>query len=59
MFTVGKDSYGFPDPDGELDWMKNDAHVKLSQVLTKAKDSLVYEYDFGDSWKHQVVLSRL
>jgi hypothetical protein len=58
MFVVGADRYGFPDPDG-LDWMKNDARVKLGQVLAKAKDSLVYEYDFGDSWMHQVVLEKV
>lgn len=59
MFVAGEDRYGFPDPDGELDWMKNDARVKLGQVLTKAGDSLIYEYDFGDSWTHQVVVEKV
>lgn len=31
MFLAGEDSYGFPDPDGQLDWMKNDARAKLGQ----------------------------
>lgn len=59
MFTVGEDSYGLPDPDGDLNWIKNDARVKLDQVLAKAKDSFVYEYDFGDSWDHQVVHEKI
>ncbi len=59
MFVAGEDTYGFPDPDGELDWMKNDARAKLGQVLVKPGDSLVYEYDFGDSWAHRVVVEKV
>ena len=59
MFEAGDDRYGSPDPDGELDWMKNDARVKLGQVLAEPKDSLTYEYDFGDSWTHDVVVEKV
>jgi len=30
--------------------------VPLHCVLTKVGDTIVYEYDFGDSWRHDVVL---
>jgi hypothetical protein len=59
MFEAGNDRYGFPDPDGALDWMKNDARVKLRQILREPKDSLTYEYDFGDSWIHHVVVEKV
>ena len=58
MFVAGEDRYGLPDPDGELDWLKNDARVKLGQLLVKPKDSLIYEYDFGDSWTHKIVVEK-
>ena len=59
VFETGEGSYGLPDPDGMSDWMKNDARVKLGRVLVKAKDSITYEYDFGDSWIHQVVVEKV
>ena len=59
MFRAGEDIYGSPDPYGEPGSMKNDARVKLGRVLAKPRDSLIYEYDFGDSWTHQVVLEKV
>jgi hypothetical protein len=58
MFVAGEDTYGFPDPDGEMGWIKNDARTKIAKVLSKPKDSIVYEYDFGDSWQHKIVLEK-
>jgi Plasmid pRiA4b ORF-3-like protein len=31
----------------------------MTEVLVKEKDSLVYEYDFGDGWDHKVVLEKI
>lgn len=31
----------------------------LSDVLKKEKDYIIYEYDFGDSWEHKVVLEAI
>ncbi len=59
MFVAGEERYGMPDPDGELDWRKNDARVKLGQLLLKPKDSLTYEYDFGDNWTHRIVVEKV
>ena len=33
--------------------------VLISSVLVNAKDKMVYEYDFGDSWKHDVKLEKI
>ncbi|MGR9045305.1 MAG: plasmid pRiA4b ORF-3 family protein [Gammaproteobacteria bacterium] len=49
-------------PDEELDFgmeVKNEDKFKLSQLLKKEKDSLVYEYDFGDGWEHKVTLEKI
>jgi len=44
--------------DLELPVRENEKKVLLSQVLSKPKDSLVYDYDFGDGWEHLVVLEQ-
>ncbi|GLB61528.1 plasmid pRiA4b ORF-3 family protein [Cytobacillus sp. NCCP-133] len=32
---------------------------KLSNWLVKEKDKLVYVYDFGDDWRHEIVLEKI
>lgn len=39
------------------DRLKDEAEFTLGQVLTKKGDKMVFEYDFGDGWEHQVSLS--
>jgi len=56
-FRVGYETYG--DPGDELDDMKSEVRVKLDKLLHKEKDSLVYEYDFGDGWEHKVLLEKI
>jgi len=59
QFISGHITYGIP--DDELDFgaeMKDERKIKLSQILKKEKDSLIYEYDFGDGWEHKVVLEK-
>lgn len=38
---------------------KEERRTPLNELLSKPKDRLVYEYDFGDSWEHDVVLERV
>jgi hypothetical protein len=33
--------------------------TKVDQLLRRPKDRLLYEYDFGDSWEHDVVLEAI
>ena len=35
------------------------ARTRLSDLLLRPKDRLIYEYDFGDSWEHEVTLERV
>jgi hypothetical protein len=39
--------------------IRDESKYKLSQVLKKEKASLTYEYDFGDSWEHKIVLEKI
>jgi Plasmid pRiA4b ORF-3-like protein len=38
---------------------EHDPDSLLSQVLAKPKDKLLYTYDFGDDWEHDVVLEKV
>ncbi len=33
--------------------------MKVSDFLSREKDKMVYEYDFGDGWRHDIVLEKI
>lgn len=33
--------------------------MKVSDLLKNEKEKIVYEYDFGDSWEHEVLLEKI
>jgi hypothetical protein len=51
QFVVGEEQFGRPDPDRMRD-VKDERKVRLAEVLRAAGDTLVYENDFGDGWRH-------
>ncbi len=58
QFVAHDEAYGVPDPEFQ-EPRQNEKKVLLNQVLRKPKDSLVYEYDFGDGWEHGVALEHV
>lgn len=34
-------------------------NMKLSDLLKKEKEKMVYEYDFGDGWEHDIILEKI
>ena len=44
-----------PDEEPSLDELKE----KISAWLVKPEDTVYYEYDFGDSWMHEVKLEKI
>lgn len=50
-FRAGKVSYG-PDPDDEPGYL-DERKFRLSDLTA---DRICYEYDFGDSWEHELVI---
>ena len=53
--------YGIKDDDFEMDGfeMHDETTVRLSNILKDEKDSLIYEYDFGDSWTHKIIIEKI
>jgi len=35
------------------------AKIKISVLLKKEKDKIIYEYDFGDGWEHDIILEKI
>ncbi len=40
-------------------YRKNEKKTVLSDAIRNPKDRLVYEYDFGDGWEHDIVLEKV
>jgi hypothetical protein len=52
--------FGVPDNDfGEDMGVEDESKVKLHDLLTREKQSISYEYDFGDGWEHQIMLEQV
>lgn len=52
--VFGSPSNGF----GSLP-VADERRTRLNRVLRREKEALRYEYDFGDSWNHQVTLEKI
>jgi hypothetical protein len=55
-FRIGDLYYG-PDPEGELGYLE-EAKVRLADVA-EVGDRIGYDYDFGDSWEHELFVEAL
>ncbi len=56
VFRAGQLQYGVPDP--ELPFV-NERRVRLDDVVSTAKESFSYVYDFGDHWLHTVLVESI
>ena len=35
------------------------SEIKLSDLIASEKDNLIYKYDFGDNWRHKIVIEKI
>lgn len=59
QFIAGGTYFGTPDPEWDSGDVYDERKVRVDELLTREKDSLIYEYDFGDSWEHKVTLEKI
>ena len=55
QFEAGGVVYGTPDPEFCVRRV-SESRTTLDRVLRRPKDRMRYEYDFGDSWEHDILL---
>jgi Plasmid pRiA4b ORF-3-like protein len=61
QFKVGKTCYGtrYPNDFDGVTETKDESKITVGEILSKPKAKLGYEYDFGDSWEHEIVLEKI
>ena len=59
IFEVGRTYIGEPDPEEDWREVRPAKTTKLSQVAPAAGAKFVYEYDFGDSWRHDILVEKV
>jgi hypothetical protein len=61
QFTVGQTTYSELRPDLEM-WepeFMDESKYRLNQIAPGEKSKFVYEYDFGDSWEHVILVEKV
>lgn len=62
-FKIGETYYQEPAPDFypefSLAEAKDEKRFKLQQVAFREKMKILYEYDFGDSWEHEILVEKI
>jgi hypothetical protein len=58
-FRADDVNYGIPDPDFGDEDIIDEGTVTLDQVLTQPKQKMMYDYDFGDDWQHDILLEKI
>jgi hypothetical protein len=58
LFVAGRQHYS--DPSFELEFeVRNERQTTLGELLRRPGDGMRYEYDFGDSWEHRIMLEEV
>ncbi len=55
FYLLKRDDNDFWGEMNDIDY----SDIKISDLLKKEKDKMVYEYDFGDSWEHNIILEKI
>lgn len=58
QFIVGKTYYGEPHPDYDFE-VRDERQVTLREIAPHQGMKFRYEYDFGDSWLHQILVEKI
>jgi hypothetical protein len=58
-FRANGQFYSEPDPDFNDLKVIDERQVRLSQIAPEIGSRFVYEYDFGDSWDHELIVEKI
>ena len=51
--------WGVPDEDEDFEGLTDESKLPLRKLLLGGGDLLTYTYDFGDNWRHKVLLEKI
>lgn len=57
-FTAGGVVYADPSPEWEIE-VRNERRSRLDGIAREEGEAFIYEYDLGDSWRHQVLVEEV
>ena len=57
FYSVKHPDDDFWDDTDTVDYSKK--KLRVSSFLKKEKDKILYEYDFGDGWEHDIILEKI
>ncbi|MBN1429622.1 MAG: plasmid pRiA4b ORF-3 family protein [Anaerolineae bacterium] len=58
QFILGGVYYGVPSDEDWYD-VEDESRYKLNQIAPREKSQFTYEYDFGDSWHHIILVEKI
>jgi len=58
QFIISGTYYGQPHSDYGFE-VRSERGAKLNQVAAHEKFKFLYEYDFGDSWQHEILIEKI
>ncbi|MEI7789114.1 MAG: plasmid pRiA4b ORF-3 family protein [Chlorobiaceae bacterium] len=62
QFSVKGERYSPRDKDEEVNLfgkpVKDEKKARLSSLFVSEHDFMIYDYDFGDSWEHHIILEK-
>lgn len=56
-FRFGRVSYGPMDNEFQLDDSRDEESLSLRDLVDEDRRKFIYEYDFGDGWEHDILIS--
>ena len=61
QFSIGNRDYGVPSEEDEFWGLKfyRAAGLRLRTVVARGVERFLYVYDFGDDWRHDIVIERI
>lgn len=63
QFTIGKNRYSDPSTNEDMGFGGppdlDEGKATLMQVAPREKAKFIYQYDFGDSWEHSIVVEKI
>lgn len=60
QFVLGRKFYGVPDTEGDSYGTEtlNEKQYTVADLAPASKKKFSYEYDFGDSWEHEILVEK-